>query len=141
MSPLWTCAITVKSPSMVVPVRAARRCARTWAMDAVAEGRVVAGVAVEVEVVGVVEDGGVAVGGLVDHEDALAFVDALAAEFEFGQSDALQSAVGDGQVAQGFLDRVRDPFRIVDLMSMRPGSRVVTSWSSHVLPSGSAKEP
>ena len=70
-------------------------------MDAAAEGDVHIGVALDVEVVGAVEDFGVAVGAGDEPAHAVVFVDGLAIELDVVHRDALDGADG-GVVAEAF---------------------------------------
>ncbi len=76
-------------------------------MHAEPEGDVGAGVAVQVQCVGVGECLLVAVAGLVGEDDAVAGVDELAVDLDVGERDPAPTGVDDGQIAQQFLDRAR----------------------------------
>ena len=82
-------------------------------MRAVAEGDVVAGAALDVELVGVGEGAAVPVGGHGRGDDALARLDGDAADLDVLGGDP-GDGVGDGEVAQHLLDGHRDLGRVGD---------------------------
>ena len=80
-------------------------------VDAVAEGQVTAGLAVDVQGVGVLEALRVAVGGQQRDDDGRSLADRLAAELDVLRGVAVED-VGDGQVAHELLDGVGHQVRV-----------------------------
>ena len=72
-------------------------------VDAGAEGEVAIGMAVEIELVGVFEAGGVAVGGSERCEEHLTAADGVAAELGVGGDEAGLGDLGERDVAEQFL--------------------------------------
>ena len=100
-------------------------CAEAEVLAVAAEGEVVVGLAADVELVGVVEDVLVAVGGGVPEHDGLALADGLAAQLYVLDGGALELD-HDGGPAQDFLDGgghqlgVRDEvFELVGVVEQR----------------------